>query len=67
MKLIINGEEHLFAQPPATLEALFAALSIPAARTAVELNGSVIEQHTLGATPLQDGDRVEIVSFVGGG
>jgi len=67
MKLVINGEERTFDQPVTTVALLLEQLAIPAERTAVELNGAVVEQHTIEATALQDADRIEIVSFVGGG
>ena len=67
MKLIINGEEHSFEQPVTTVALLLKHLAVPVARTAVELNGAVVEQHQIEATALQDADRIEIVSFVGGG
>jgi thiamine biosynthesis protein ThiS len=67
MKLVINGEEREFPRPVATLERLLEQLAVPAERTAVELNGAVIEQSRFTATELQDADRIEIVSFVGGG
>jgi thiamine biosynthesis protein ThiS len=38
-----------------------------AGRVAVEINLAVIERDAFGRTSLQEGDRVEIVSFVGGG
>lgn len=67
MNLIINGEERSFEQPVATVAHLLKHLAVPVARTAVELNGAVVEQHQIEATALQDADRIEIVSFVGGG
>ena len=67
MILIINGEARSFEQPVATVALLLNQLAVPVARTAVELNGTVIEQDQLKATALQDADRIEIVSFVGGG
>ena len=36
-------------------------------RVAVELNGDILPKAQYGSTLLQDGDNVEIVSFVGGG
>ena len=67
MKLIINGEERRFEKPVATVARLLEQLEVPVSRTAVELNGAVIAQDQLKATALQDADRIEIVSFVGGG
>ena len=36
-------------------------------RVAVELNGDILPKAQYDSTVLQDGDSVEIVSFVGGG
>ena len=36
-------------------------------RVAVELNGEIVPKAQYGAAVLNDGDEVEIVSFVGGG
>lgn len=36
-------------------------------RVAVELNGEILPKSKYGSTPLNNGDCVEIVSFVGGG
>ena len=36
-------------------------------RIAVERNGEIVPRRTYGETVLQDGDVLEIVSFVGGG
>ena len=42
-------------------------LALPAFGTAIELNGAVIRRAEQAATPLQEGDRLEIVRLVGGG
>jgi sulfur carrier protein len=67
MTLIINGDERTVAPSLTSLALLLEHLCIPPARTAIELNGAVIEQRFFGETELRDGDRIEIVSFVGGG
>ncbi len=36
-------------------------------RVAVELNGDILPKAQYDSTALQDGDSVEVVSFVGGG
>ena len=36
-------------------------------RVAVELNGDILPKSQYENTVLQDGDRIEVVSFVGGG
>jgi sulfur carrier protein len=71
MKLHINGEEGIFATPPGqstfTLTALIESLSMKPDRVAVELNREIVPRHLWPETPLKDGDRLEIVHFVGGG
>lgn len=66
MKLILNGVDR---ETPAlaTLADLTRWLALPAFGTAVELNGTVIRRADHGATPLREGDRLEIVRLVGGG
>jgi sulfur carrier protein len=71
MKLHINGEERTFADPapPAkfTLGALVEALNMKSDRVAVELNREIVPRDCWPQTLLKDGDRLEIVHFVGGG
>jgi thiamine biosynthesis protein ThiS len=65
MRLVINGEERNFAA--ATLEALIEELGMTSNRVAVELNREIVPRESWGATALKDGDRLEVVHFVGGG
>jgi sulfur carrier protein len=71
MKVHINGEERTFPDvtPPApfTLASLITALDMKSDRVAVELNRDIVPRDRWPQTPLQDGDRLEIVHFVGGG
>jgi thiazole synthase len=46
---------------------LLAGLGIRAEQVAVELNLQILERHSLAGTYLQDGYRVELIGFVGGG
>jgi sulfur carrier protein len=66
MQLILNGEPR---ETPslATLAELAAWLELPAFGSAIELNGTVIRKAEHAATPLREGDRLEIVRLVGGG
>ena len=66
MKLLLNGTERE-APALATLADLSAWLGLPAFGTAIELNGAVIRRAEHPATPLREGDRLEIVKLVGGG
>ncbi len=68
MKLHINGEERSFDSPPAfTLAALVEILGMKADRVAVELNRDIVPRDRWSETPLNEGDRLEVVHFVGGG
>ncbi|MGA2344905.1 MAG: sulfur carrier protein ThiS [Candidatus Sulfotelmatobacter sp.] len=69
MKLHINGEERDFggSPTPLNLTALVEILGMKADRVAVELNLDIVPRDRWAATTLNDGDRLEIVHFVGGG
>jgi len=71
MRVHINGEEHAFPDPapPAqfTLASLIEALEMKSDRVAVELNRDIVPRGRWPEMPLKDGDRLEIVHFVGGG
>ena len=65
MNLIINGDERqLSAQ---TLSALVDELGMMSDRVAIELNREIVHKQQWTQTHLKDGDRLEIVHFVGGG
>ena len=66
MEIQVNGEKREFSVD-LTVEGLVLALDLPPARVAIELNRSVVRRHQWAATALHEGDRVEIVHFVGGG
>ncbi len=66
MKLQVNGEEHSYAGA-STLAALIEQLGMRADRVAVELNREIVARERWSATELREGDRLEIVHFVGGG
>lgn len=65
MNLIINGETQV--SPAATLAALVEHLGMKPDRVAIELNREIVSRDKWPQTPLHDGDRLEIVHFVGGG
>jgi thiamine biosynthesis protein ThiS len=69
MKLHINGDERAFPDTPAslTLAALVEVLGMKPDRVAVELNRDIVPRDRWGETALNEGDRLEIVQFVGGG
>jgi len=68
MKLQINGEDRVFeTAEPLTLAALVESLAMKSDRVAIELNRDIVPRDRWQATKLNDGDRLEIVHFVGGG
>jgi len=66
MNLIINGESRVLS-PAETLTALVEQLGMKSDRVAIELNREIVPREQWGQTALKDGDRLEIVHFVGGG
>jgi thiamine biosynthesis protein ThiS len=66
MRLTINGEirENILAT---SLKELLEELGIISGRVAVEVNTLVIKKTDYESFRINDGDIVEIVSFVGGG
>ena len=66
MQLIINGEARTFAQL-GDIAALVAVLQLDPRKVAVERNLEIVPRSTYAQARLSDGDRIEIVHFVGGG
>ena len=50
-----------------TLGAFLEREGYPTDRIAVEKNGAIVPKKRFDAEPLREGDRLEIVAFVGGG
>ena len=66
MQISVNGETKSVSDG-LTVAALLVHLGIATGRVAVELNRQIVPKATHAAVRLAEGDRVEIVSFVGGG
>jgi thiamine biosynthesis protein ThiS len=66
MTLHINGEQREFPDS-LTVAALVAQLGMKPDRVAVELNMEIVPRTQWDATALKDGDKLEVVHFVGGG
>lgn len=68
MKLHINGEEKTFdSTGHFTLDALVESLGMKPDRVAIELNRDIVPRDRWVETTLKDGDKLEVVHFVGGG
>lgn len=65
IRIQLNGEEHAL-EAPATVGALL-AVRRPQPPFAVEVNKQLVRRPNYDATPLKEGDEVEIVTLVGGG
>ena len=65
MKLIINGESK--DSSASTLADLVSSLGMKSDRVAGERNRAIVPRGQWSETKLNDGDRLEIVHFVGGG
>ena len=66
LEIQVNGETREFSVG-LTVEGLVLALDLQPSRVAIELNRSVVRRNEWAAKTLREGDRVEIVHFVGGG
>jgi sulfur carrier protein len=64
--LQINGEPQT-CSPNLLLPELLKAMGLNPRLLAVEYNGEILHRQFWETTPMQDGDRLEIVTIVGGG
>ena len=65
MELIVNGKKMQIG--PATIRDLLVKLEIDPTSVAVERNLEIVPKKIYESLHLHDGDRIEIVHFVGGG
>ena len=66
MRIVLNGEEQQHDEG-LSLAGLVERLGMKPDRVAVELNREIVPRELWPQTVLRDGDRLEIVHFVGGG
>jgi len=66
VNLTVNGEARTF-EPLANLSALVSALGLDGRKVAIERNLEIVPRSAYGKTKVVDGDRIEIVHFIGGG
>jgi thiamine biosynthesis protein ThiS len=66
MTLTLNGSS-MTLEEGLTVAALLQQLQLPRERVAIERNGSILPKAAYEETRLAEGDRLEIVQFVGGG
>jgi thiamine biosynthesis protein ThiS len=66
VKIHLNGETREVGEG-ATLEVLLAELGLVTDMVATEVNLEIVTRGERARRKLADGDRIEVVSFVGGG
>jgi len=66
MYIMLNGEQKTVPDH-STVLGLLESLQIQHQRVAVELNESIVKKDRYAVTTLNDGDVLEVVSFMGGG
>jgi thiamine biosynthesis protein ThiS len=66
MQVIVNGKERELGSGTSVSE-LLGLYELEPIRAAVEINEELVPRATFSNTTIQPGDRIEIVTFVGGG
>jgi thiamine biosynthesis protein ThiS len=66
MQMQVNGEQRTVLAG-LTVAGLLKELDIRPDRVAVELNLTILDRSEFDRRSLQEGDRIEIISFIGGG
>ena len=66
VRLTVNGEERRF-ETALSVRALLTELGLEPAKIAVERNREIVPRSQYDAVAIMDGDRLEIVQFIGGG
>lgn len=65
MRILINGqEEELFVS---SVEKLVESLQLVPEKIVIEHNNKILKTEEWGRTKIKENDKIEIVSFVGGG
>ena len=66
INVTINGKTESIAAG-ISLQSLLKLLGIQSERVAIEYNREIIDRNQFDALHLKEGDRLEIITFVGGG
>ncbi|MFH1380349.1 MAG: sulfur carrier protein ThiS [bacterium] len=67
MNITVNGELQQYNFTDITLLAFLHQLNIPVQTAAIEHNGRILTRNQLSDVHVHDGDKLEVVNFVGGG
>ena len=66
VRIRVNGTERSFPDGTSVRD-LLSILEVSTPRVAVERNREILPKASYGSTPLEEGDELEVVEFVGGG
>ena len=66
IKIIVNGKQ-MTVNLKYSLKNVIDKLKMPINKIAIELNEEIINKKKLGKIILKNGDKIEIVHFIGGG
>tara|TARA_B100000686_G_C16613583_1_gene875158 strand:- start:915 stop:1133 length:219 start_codon:yes stop_codon:yes gene_type:complete len=66
IKIVVNGKQ-MTVNLKYSLKNLIDKLKMPITKIAVELNREIINKKNINKIILKNGDKVEIVHFIGGG
>ncbi len=67
MNLVVNGQDYHDIPEGISVKGLLAHLELPEKKIAVERNLEIVSKSTFETTLLSEGDRLEIIHFIGGG
>ena len=66
IKINVNGKQ-MQVIPKLSLKSLISKLNMPLNKIAIELNKKIIDKKRISKIKLKNGDKIEIVHFIGGG
>lgn len=66
MTITVNGNERIFNETT-TMQDLISELKLEGKVMAAAVNMNIVKQNDWGSYELKDGDKVELLDFVGGG
>ena len=66
MKIQVNGEDRHF-DAPLSIAGLLTDLGVAVGKVAIERNLEIVPKSAYETIDLSEGDRIEIVHFIGGG
>jgi len=67
MKIVVNGKEKIISEKISSLNEFINIILKDEKGKIIELNGKVIKKGERESIYLKDGDRIELIQFMGGG